>query len=200
MSRIIDLLESERRSLKLGNAKATISKHFAAKIAKAKTRGKRSRIANIRKMQFEMSQVLELVVAPQISKDFRLDLSDTKISETLNVSERRSKQLRLELKAARVAWFPEWSRPKKKGDYPYWMLFKEFINFPSKTKRSFTPKTSKKYNQRWCRLYDLAKKEVFAELESLDARVTVKQFMMMVYHTVNSYIKQLGLTEAQILR
>jgi hypothetical protein len=183
----------------MGSVEKALNKHFAIRLFAAKAAGRRSRLADLNKLKDQMKQFLSLVIAPQIQKDFRLDLNDEMISRELGVSERRAKQIRLELKAAGIIDFPEWSRPKKKGDYPYWMVVRSFIQFPIKKRRTFVPKTSKKYNQIWCRIYDQAKKVVFADLELYSMRVTVQQFMVMVYQTINKHIARMGLTKESFL-
>lgn len=200
MTRIISTEALKIRTLNIAKAKKTITAHFSKKIEALKAEGRRPRYANHEKMKTQMLQVIELVIATQIEEGFRLDLSDKTIALALSVSARRAKQLRLELKAAGVVWFPEWSRQKKVGDYPYWMIVKNFIKFPKFEKKVPKPKTSKKYNQRWCGIYDQAKKDVIADLELYSMVVTVKQFMVMVYQTVNYYIDQLGLTKEGLLR
>lgn len=180
-------------------AKKAINHYFAKNLADSKAAGRRSRLKDHNKLKYEMYQFLLLIVLPQFGDNPRLDLNDELVSKELDVSERRAKQIRLKLKEAGIVEFPEWSRPKKKGDYPYWMIVRRFIQLPIRMKRTFTPKTSKKYNQTWCRLYDQAKKVVFADLELYSMRVTVQQFMVMVYQTLNKHISYMGLTKESFL-
>jgi hypothetical protein len=168
-----------------------------AAIARAALR--RVRTLDHDRLKSEMLQVVNLVIAPQLADSWRLDLSDKRIKLALGISDRRAKQVRLELKAAGIIWFPEWSRPRKEGHYPYWMIYKKFVKVAKPEKKKFTPKTSKKYNQSWCLMYDQAKKEVFADLDLYSMRVTVKQFMIMVYRTIDSYISRLGLLKESFL-
>lgn len=200
MTRIFSTEASKTRTLKMANIAKTIAAHFSKKIEAIELEGRKPRYANHQRMMTEMLQVVKFVIAQQIEEGFRLDLSDKTISLAIGVSDRRAKQLRLELKAAGIVWFPEWSRQRKLGDCPYWMIVKNLIKFPILEKRVTKPKTSQKYNQRWCKIYDQAKKDVFADLDLYDMRVTVKQFMVMVYQTVNLYIAQLGLTKEGLLR
>lgn len=199
MSRIIGDRVASAVTLDLEKIEKVISEHFATKANAARAESRRVRTLNHNRLKAEMLQVVNLVIAPQIEKGYRLDLCDKIITSTLNVSDRRAKQIRLELKDAGITWFPEWSRPRKEGDYPYWMVVKDFIIIPRPEKKKFKPKTSKKYNQSWCRMYDQAKKDVFADLELYSMYVTVKQFMMMVYQTIDSYISRLGLTKQSFL-
>lgn len=185
-------------SLDLESIELAIMEHFARKNEKAVSEGRRVRKADQEKMITGMMGIVSNVIAPQIEEAFRLDLSDRLIGEELGFAPRRSKQLRLELKDAGVVWFPEWSRQKKAGDYPYWMLTYSFIIFRNVEKKAKTAKTSKTYNQRYCDLYEAACKAAYAELVEYQAVVTIRQFMANVYRILNDHLDANGITKESL--
>lgn len=200
MSRyIINTHEAKFNSLQLEEIELRINSHFTLRNAEMILEGKTPRIAPQEKLKLEMITFIEEIILPQLETGFRLDLSDKLVNETLNIPARRVKQIRLELKAAGIIWFPKWSKPKKLGDYPYWMVQKEFINFVEFAEKVSNPRTSK-YNNHYCMLLDQAKKECYDDLVEYENYVTVQQYMVMVYTNLNMKLAKLGLTKTDLLK
>lgn len=183
--------------LRRAQVETAITAHFQKKNDALILAGGKPRLATQFKKIEEMLSIVFGIIDVQLEDGFRLNLNDKIISEYVGVSESRAHQLRMELKAAGVIWFPEWSRPKKAGDYPYWMVVETFLNFDKIEKK--TPK-NRKYVQKY---YDLRKdacKEVYAELVDFDVCVTMATFMQAAYAKLAQKLEDLGLTRAALLR
>jgi hypothetical protein len=190
-------------NIKIEKVLAKISEHFESKNAASIAAGIKPRPGTQRRMKEEMMAIVELVIAPQLARSFRLDLSDDFISARLEMSERRAKYLRSEMKDAGLIFFPEYSKPKKAGDYPIWMLEKEFIVFVDLDEAGIKVKKSerfKKYKPLYFRLYTAACKDVYQELEEYDICIDIRTFMNDVYKRLNAELEFRGLTKEMLLK
>jgi hypothetical protein len=187
-------------SLDIEAIEYAIQEHFARKNAISAAQGIKPRLGQQEKMITEMMDTVRNVIAPQIEEQFRLDLSDSTITREVSIPARRAQKIRLELKAAGIIWFPKWSRPKKKGDYPYWMAVMTFIVFTDLVKKTRMPKTSKTYNQQYCDLYDQAVIDLFSDQDLKDACWTIREFMVGLNKILNGKIEALGLTKADLVK
>lgn len=183
--------------LRRAQVERAITTHFQNKNDATLLAGGRLRLASQAKMTEQLLSIVFGIIDVQLEHGFRLNLNDEIISEYVGVSERRAQTLRLELKEIGIVWFPEWSRPKKKGDYPYWMVAVDFLNFEKKEKK--TPK-NRKYVQKYYDLRKAACKAVYADLVELDCYITMAAFMQDAYKRLDEKLEYLGLSKADLLR
>jgi hypothetical protein len=186
-------------SVKLELIEQTIDEHFARRLEADLAAGIVPRRADREKMKTQMLDFVIHVIAPQMTDGFRLFLDADRIEEA-GFSARRGKQLYLELKAAGVIFFPEWSRQKGPGQVPFWMLVTTFIDFQNVERKAKTPKTSKTYNQKYCDLYEEACKMAYAALVEYRAQVTIQTFMCNVYSELNGLLRTLGIDKADLVK
>lgn len=202
VSRIYVPRKAEFENIKMEAIKEKINEYFENKNAMMIADGKKPRLGLQEKLRKEMFEVVE-VINKQLEDSFRLDLSDKLLSEAIGVSQRRAKQVRLELKAAGITWFPEWSRPKAKGQYPWWMLQQEFIAFKSFSSEDIKIKKkikNRKYKPQYYIYYSEAKVEAYQELEEWDMVVSIQEYMRMVYQILNRKLERNGLTKEMLLK
>lgn len=202
VSRIYVPRKAEFENIKIEAIKEKIDEYFESKNAMMIAEGRKPRLKLQEKLREEMLDVVE-VINKQLEDSFRLDLNDKLLSEAIGVSERRAKQVRLELKAADITWFPEWSKQKKKGQYPWWMLKKEFITFKSLKDEGIKVKKkvkNRKYKPLYYKYYSEATAEAYAELEEWDMIVDIQEYMSMVYSILNKNLKKDGLTKEMLLK
>lgn len=203
VSRIYVPKKAMFENVKMKEIKEQIGLYFDDKIAGLIAEGKTPRLALQKKLEQEMIDLVEYVIIPQLENSFRLDLNDKLLAEKLGISERRAKTVRLELKAAEITWFPEWSRPKKKGQYPWWMLQKHFIIFKNLNEDVEQPKKApkkQKYQPLYYQYLAEAKAETYASLEEWDMIVSVKEYMIMVYETLNQNLERDKLRKEMLLK
>ena len=149
------------------------------------------------KMRDEMVRAVSELIAPQLEEGFHLDLNDAAMADTLGISERRARQLRLDLKEAGLIFFPEWSRPKKKGDYPYWMLDSKYMVFQESPRR-MSVRDESRYLPLYWEIYDKVKREFNQDLEEADSTIYIDQYMMVVHTRVNQELASRGLTRDDV--
>lgn len=203
VSRIYVPKKAKFENLKIKEIKNQINKYFEDKNTKMISDGKKPRLSVQEKLKNEMFDFVEFVINEQLEESFRLDLNDRLVSEKIGVSERRAKQVRLELKAAEIIWFPEWSRPKKKGQYPFWMVEKDFIVFKDLRDEGIKVKKkvkNRKYKPLYYKYYSEATAEAYEELEEWDMIVGIQEYMTMVYRILNNNLKRDGLSKEMLLK
>ena len=203
VSRIYSPKKAKFENIDVKAIREKIAEHFENKNIKMIEQGKKPRLGLQEKLKNEMMSVVELVIAEQLEHSFRLDLSDKLLAEKIDVSERRAKVVRLELKAAGITWFPEWSRPKAKGQYPWWMLQQEYIIFKDLSNEGIKVKKkvkNKKYKPLYYKYYSEATAEAYAELEEWDMIVGIAEYMTMVYKILNENLERDGLTKEMLLK
>lgn len=183
--------------------KERVNEYFENKNAIMIAEGRKPRLGLQEKLRKEMIEVVEFVIIPQLENSFRLDLNDKLLAEKLGISERRAKTVRLELKAAGITWFPKWSKPKKKGDYPWWMLQKNYIIFKTLKDEGVKIKKkvkNRKYKPLYYKYYSEATAEAYRELEEWDMIVSIQEYMARVYQILNNKLEQNGLTKEMLLK
>jgi hypothetical protein len=185
-------------SVHIGAVETAINSHFDTKNELKIAAGGRPRLADQAKMKMQMMLIVTQVITPRIAESFRLHLDDLAVTEELNISARRAKQLRLELQDAGIVWFPEWSRPKRPGHRPYWMLVQSFIKWPEVEMKAKTAKTSKTYNQTYCVMFEAACKKAYAQLVRDDRYIMIREFMPMVYGILNADLATAGITKESL--
>lgn len=153
----------------------------------------------------DMIEFVMKVIEPQLKKGFRLDLSDELVQKKIGVTRSRSKVLRLKLKDAGVIWFPEWSRPKKPGHYPLWLVAKDFLVYQTspekrKTKKEREEEMNSRYHPEYFKIYSEVCSEVYRDLEEDDRFVTLKEYMIEVNIRLNLKLKTMGLTRDMLKR
>lgn len=134
--------------------KEVIEKDFKQSNVESLENGIKPRLKPQEKLIEDMLDFVEIIIDPQIKDHFVLDLSDKRVSEKMGVNKRRAKQIRLELRRLNIIFFPEHSRPKKKGDYPMWMVRSKYIEF---NEEKFEKRIVK--NSKYIASYENIKKE-----------------------------------------
>lgn len=203
VSRIYVPRKAEFENIKMKAIKEKINEYFENKNAMMIAEGRKPRLGLQEKLRKEMIDVVELVISKQLENSFRLDLNDKLLAEEIGVSERRAKTVRLELKAAEIIWFPEWSRPKAKGQYPWWMLQKDYIIFKILKDEGVKIKKkvkNRKYKPLYYKYYSEATAEAYQELEEWDMIVSIQEYMTMVYQILNKKLERNGLTKEMLLK
>lgn len=116
---------------------------------------------------------LRKVVAPQLDAGMTvLDLSDNARNAELcgqGWSARQAKSYKDELSAAGILFVPEWSRQKKKGDYPVWFINHDYTiaEFEHKTRKRRS--VAELYDKRFQTIYEEAKHEATLLFEDMEA-------------------------------
>lgn len=171
--------------------KNTIENHYASK----------RKTPDSQRFKSLLIAAMFLAVDPQLKSgtSFKLDLSDNFLSKRLDVTTNQATRIRAELKSAGLIFFPEWSRPKKEGDYPCWLVKHEYMTFmeTEKVKRAVV---NRKYQPLYYVVKDDAQREVYSMLSEYDAVITMKVFMQLVYKTLDEKLAELGIEKAQLLR
>lgn len=201
MGRIYSNVKPKFKNVKKELVKEKINEYFDEKNKELESKGKKPRLAVQEKLKREMTEFVFEIINEQLEYSFTLDLNDRLVADKINVSERRAKQIRLELKNAGLIWFPEWSRPKAKGHYPKWMLAKEFIEFEKFDKEKQVSKAkNKKYKSLYYSYYEDAKKEAYNELIDRDLYVDIRSFMVRVHELVSENLALDNLDKEMLLK
>lgn len=198
-NRIIQEVKPKHNKVYKSRVNKAIKEYFDNKNANSASKGKRAKIACQKVLMHEMKQVVFEVIEPQLANGYRLDLNDTLISETLGVVKRRGAQLRALLKEAGIIFFPPWSKTWKKGQYPLWMLRKEFINYYKEKPKAKRVVKNPKYNPQYYTLFKAACKEVYRDLVEADAYITIREYMMTAYMTLNNNLARMGIPKESLL-
>jgi hypothetical protein len=187
-------------TIKMAAIEKRITAHFNSKNALALEAGIKTRPATQAKMKDQMIEVIQLIIAPQITEHYNLNLSDKELFDVLGIKASRADQLREELRAAGIIVMKR--RSKKLGEYPLYLVEKAFINYPSfEKKEPAGPYTSKTYNQAYCDLYDQAKAKLITELRETGSGFDDgKSFKIAVYAILNENIARMNLTKVDFLK
>jgi hypothetical protein len=125
------------------------------------------------------------------------------IGELVGLKARRAQDVRLKLKAAGILWFPKSSKPKKKGDYPTWMVEIEFLDFINEVKKKRVIKNSKytaEYHTILKEVRGFYYHELKEELEEGDKLPTTEDFIRTSYRILDAHLATLGLTKDDLLK
>lgn len=199
MSRIHSKVKPKFRNIKKDLVKQRIEEYFVNKNKEMESIGKKPRLSYQEKMKKEMIEFVFELINEQLEFSYVLNLNDKLVSEKINVSERRAKQIRLELRKANVIWFPEWSRPKAMGHYPKWMLVKEFIEFEEFEVKKTKVVKNRKYKPLYYVYYNEAKKEAYDELIEYDLHTSIEFYMQRVYKLLNENLSLNDLNKDMLL-
>jgi hypothetical protein len=179
--------------------KKAITTHFAAKNDAAIAAGIKPRRALTEKLQAEMIEAVQLVIAPQIADHLWLNLSDKEFADVLGTRPRRAKQIREELQAVGIIFVAV--KQKKKGDYPLWLVQKGFLKFPNVEKKAWAPTTSNKYNSTYCALRDIARKDCAALVaEHYEEGLTGTEYGMLLNTVFGWVLADHNLTKEDLLK
>lgn len=202
MSRIIDHRPALFGSVDLDSIIEKIDKYYEDYNKKLEAEGRFPRLSSQGKMKFELIEFVEKVIVPcLITGRWNLDLSDSNVCERMNVSERRAKQLRLKLKEMDIIFFPPNTKQKKVGDYPLWMLRKDFINFKKREyKKSERDLERSKYIPLFWEYYNLACQEVYVELEERDWCLSIQSFIVEVWAKLDEILVRENTSRDQLLK
>lgn len=190
------------RTLHITAIKKAITAHFATKNAESIAAGIKPRLALTEKLQNEMIQAVEYIIAPQIIEHLNLNLNDEAFAE-LEITPRRGKQIREELREAGIIFMVKETRPKKKGDYPLYLVREGFIKFPKiekAEKKQWVPSTSNKYNSTYCKIKDTARKNVAAFVATQDRNYSGNEFSIMVNIEINMILASMGIEKVDLVK
>lgn len=162
--------------------------------------GKKPRLGAQNKMKEELKSFITEVIAPQYDHVTRLDLNDKLIAEKVKVSERRAKQLRLKLKEIGVIFFYEETKQKKPGDYPVWLVRKEFINFENQENEVKAKKKCTKYKALFYKIEAEVVKDLFKYMRDNKRAMSIAQYSAYKNSNVTQRLAHLGLTRSDLLK
>lgn len=201
--RIKKMKTRKTAALKLSQVEEKINEYFEKRNAELIAKGGKPRLGPQAVLKDDMLLVMQLVVMPQLGQNLRLDLRDSLIVELVGLTTRRAQDVRLKLKEAGVLWFPKWSKPKKKGDYPTWMVEIEFLEFVNEVKKKRVIKNSKytaEYNKMVKEVRGAFYRTLKEELEEGDKLPTTEDFIKTSYRILDAKLATLGLTKADFLK
>lgn len=149
----------------------------------------------------------ELVIAAckLINKDlaqrkFHLDLSDKRLTKTLNCSPRQAKRIRDTLQKEGITYIPEGQKQTGPGTYPNWMVAMTrenkiagivIIHEVEETSRKKLAPVHTRYNKTYCDIYYSVIDEIF---EYSPTHWSIKDKMINVHILVNQELARKGLT------
>lgn len=190
-------------TLKLAQVKEAINTYFEKRNAELIARGGKPRLGPQEVLKDDMILVMQLVVIPQLSENLRLNLRDELIVELVGLTTRRAQDVRLKLKEAGILWFPKSSRPKKKGDYPTWLVEIEFLDFINEVKKKRVVVNSK-YNATYHKLLKEVRGDFYRTLNEMlepgDKRPTTEEFIQISYRLLDEELNRLGLSKEDLLK
>lgn len=188
-------------SLRRRDINAAINRYYKQQDEDGLKAGKIMKVGVRRASQHQL--VLDFcfkVIEPQLQQlKFRLDLSDTTVSQALDISIHQAKRIRLLAKEMGLIFFPEWSRPKKKGHYPLWLMRFDYFTIPwdKRTKREIK-------NPMYVPFFYELRSEAYAlvaeELRQDGVQVPTKTFMKASYEKLDELLLREGLTKEELLK
>lgn len=178
----------------------TIDQYFADRDKEALAKGIKPRAGARREQQkSELREfIIEIVAAQVTGGKMKLDVSDKKTRQSLNVSPQKAKRIRALLKDANILILREWSKSTKPGEYPIWLLNSDYIKFIEQKREKRVVK-NRKYKPLYYRYYAEATKAAYQVLEDLDTEVDVQTYMVIVYQELDLAFKRDGIKKADLL-